>query len=373
MGRVIASWRKARTTSVWLSVHRAAPVTKFDSRDMPGVVFTCSAYTFLPLVSPFNGTSTSDATHRPRRAALHLRGLGRGADRPLDDRQHGLPGTGLDRELVLADPALGRLQVAGAGVRRVQLVQVVVLLAHAHRRPEHPTAPTITSSSHAVPDSWYGTDDFTGTLSASDTSAITGYAVKIDQDPLTAAGTEVTQTRIGGLPLRVIEAEIRSRTADGGVFGGTYRLLTTLSDHRADPADHLVRLYHERWEIEITYLALRHTLLRGRVLRSKDPVGLIQEMWGLLTVYQALRAIMVTAVETTSGCDPGRAGFTIALEAARDTVVSSGGPAAGPSACSDLVGVIRRPRPAGDASEAPDATVHPHREVRNLPLQQLQS
>ncbi|MCX4461467.1 transposase domain-containing protein [Streptomyces sp. NBC_01728] len=85
-------------------------------------------------------------------------------------------------------------------------------------------------------------------------------------------------TRIGGLPLRVIEAEIHSRTADGGDFGGTYRLLTTLNDHRTDPADHLVRLYHERWEIEITYLALRHTLLRGRVLRSKDPVGLNQEM-----------------------------------------------------------------------------------------------
>ncbi|WP_329584985.1 hypothetical protein OG298_00720 [Streptomyces sp. NBC_01005] len=61
-------------------------------------------------------------------------------------------------------------------------------------------------------------------------------------------------TRIGGLPLRVIEAEIHSRTADGGDFGGTYRLLTTLNDHRTDPADHLVRLYHERWEIEITYL-----------------------------------------------------------------------------------------------------------------------
>ncbi|WP_244943159.1 hypothetical protein [Streptomyces inhibens] len=80
-------------------------------------------------------------------------------------------------------------------------------------------------------------------------------------------------TWIGGLSLRVIEAEIRSRTADGGVFGGTYRLLTTLTDHRTDPAAHLVRLYHERWEIEIIYLALRHTLLKGRVLRSKDPGG----------------------------------------------------------------------------------------------------
>jgi hypothetical protein len=149
-------------------------------------------------------------------------------------------------------------------------------------------------------------------------------------------------TRIGGLRLRVIEAEIRSRTADGGDFGGTYRLLTTLSDHRTDPADRLVRLYHERWEIEVTYLALRHTLLKGRVLRSKDPVGLNQEMWGLLTLYQALRSVMVTAVETMPGCDPDRAGFTVATEAARDTIVSLSGttPASGPGSRPDLVGYI---------------------------------
>ncbi|NUK51963.1 IS4 family transposase [Streptomyces lunaelactis] len=149
-------------------------------------------------------------------------------------------------------------------------------------------------------------------------------------------------TRIGGLPMRVIEAQVQARTGDGGDFGGAYRLLTTLSDHRTDPADHLVRLYHERWEIETAYLALRHTLLRGRVLRSKDPVGLTQEMWGLLTLYQALRSIMVTAVETMPGCDPDRAGFTIALEAARDTVVSLVGTAAatGPGTSSDLVGHI---------------------------------
>ncbi|MEU9625173.1 IS4 family transposase [Streptomyces sp. NPDC048155] len=149
-------------------------------------------------------------------------------------------------------------------------------------------------------------------------------------------------TRIGGLSLRVIEAEIHSRTADGSDFGGTYRLLTTLSDHRSDPADHLMRLYHERWEIEITYLALRHTLLKGRVLRSKDPVGLNQEMWGLLTLYQALRSVMVTAVEAVPGCDPDRAGFTVALEAARDTVVCLVGTTSvsGPSSRSDLVGHI---------------------------------
>ncbi|WP_143044309.1 hypothetical protein [Nonomuraea jiangxiensis] len=57
---------------------------------------------------------------------------------------------------------------------------------------------------------------------------------------------------------------------------GLYRLLTTLTDHRADPAAALVQLYHERWEIESAFFALRHTLLRCRVPRSKDPVGIEQ-------------------------------------------------------------------------------------------------
>ncbi|UYQ63425.1 hypothetical protein [Streptomyces peucetius] len=63
------------------------------------------------------------------------------------------------------------------------------------------------------------------------------------------------------------------------------------------------------------------------------------EMWGLLTIYQALRSMMVTAVETVPLCDPDRAGFTVALEAARDTVVSAAGTttAAAPSGHSDLV------------------------------------
>ncbi|MGW1530460.1 hypothetical protein [Streptomyces sp. NPDC002159] len=62
---------------------------------------------------------------------------------------------------------------------------------------------------------------------------------------------------------RVIEAEIRTRASDGTTFGETYRLLTTLTDHRTDPAHQLIRLYHERWEIECAYLAPRQTLLRA--------------------------------------------------------------------------------------------------------------
>nr|WP_223167810.1 IS4 family transposase [Nonomuraea sp. SYSU D8015] len=129
-------------------------------------------------------------------------------------------------------------------------------------------------------------------------------------------------TRIAGLKLRAIEADITVTGTDGTFVTSTYRLLTTLTDPHTDPAATLVALYHERWEIESAYYALRHTLLHGRVLRSKDPAGIEQEMWALLALYQALRHAMVTAVETMPGTDPDRASFTTALAAARDTVTA---------------------------------------------------
>jgi Insertion element 4 transposase N-terminal/Transposase DDE domain len=132
-------------------------------------------------------------------------------------------------------------------------------------------------------------------------------------------------SRIGALTVRIIEAEVLVTCADGTRYCGRYRLATTLLDHRRYSAAALIRLYHERWEHEIAYLALRHTLLNGRVLRSGDRAGLEQEIWALLALYQALRRAMVTAVESVPGTDPDRASFTIALQTAIDTVTGADG------------------------------------------------
>jgi len=131
-------------------------------------------------------------------------------------------------------------------------------------------------------------------------------------------------SRIGDLRVRIIEAGLDVHGADGTRLGDSYRLITTLLDCRRYPAGELVRLYHERWEIEVTYLALRHTLLGGYVLRSRDRAGAEQELWALLTVYQALRMAMATATEA-AGADPDRASFTAALEAAREQVITARG------------------------------------------------
>jgi hypothetical protein len=86
-----------------------------------------------------------------------------------------------------------------------------------------------------------------------------------------------------------------------------------------------VALYHERWEIELVFYSLRCTLQQGLVLRSQDPVGVQQEIWAQLAVYQALRRAMTDAVESVPGTDPDRAAFTVALETARDQLIAADG------------------------------------------------
>lgn len=123
---------------------------------------------------------------------------------------------------------------------------------------------------------------------------------------------------IGATTVRIITANVSVTCADGTSYGDSYRLATTLTDWRAFPAAGLVELYHQRWEHEITYLALRHTLLTGRVLRSGDPVGLQQEVWALLALYQALRTAVTDATATVPGLDPDRASWKVAVQTAQN-------------------------------------------------------
>jgi hypothetical protein len=144
---------------------------------------------------------------------------------------------------------------------------------------------------------------------------------------------------IGGVKVRVIAASVTVTCHDGTRYEGAYRFATTLLDHRAYPAAALIRLYHERWEHEIAYLALRHTLLGGRILRSGSPAGLEQEMWALLALYQALRTAVTDAVQTVPGTDPDRASYQIAVQTAQDMVIQARNIVTG---ADDLAGTIGR-------------------------------
>lgn len=144
---------------------------------------------------------------------------------------------------------------------------------------------------------------------------------------------------LGPLPVRVINAEITIATT-AGRRTGVYRLVTTLLDHHRYPACGLVTLYHERWEIETTYLEIKSSILGGRVLRARTPHGVAQEVHALLITYQLLRTAMADATSTRPDIDPDRAGFSIALNAARDQIIHAAGVIA--DTVIDLVGTIGR-------------------------------
>ncbi|GHH63137.1 hypothetical protein FHS35_002021 [Streptomyces umbrinus] len=86
---------------------------------------------------------------------------------------------------------------------------------------------------------------------------------------------------IGTVPVRVVEAQITVTYGDCS-FTNSYRLVATLTDAHRYPAPALVSLYHQGWEHESAYFALRHMITDGRVLRSGDPLGVEQEIWALL-------------------------------------------------------------------------------------------
>jgi hypothetical protein len=189
-------------------------------------------------------------------------------------------------------------------------------------------------------------------------------------------------SRIGDLPVRVICAQVTVTCADGTTYTGCYRLATTLTDHRAYPAGTLIRLYHERREHETAHLALRHTLLEGRVMRSHDQTGLAQELWALLALYQALRRAMVTAIETVPGADPDRASFTTALHTTIQTLIQADGVITSPTSPAGRIGRAvlsgllppRRPRVSARKAKSPLSrwnNTDPRRPARSTPITSL--
>jgi hypothetical protein len=141
------------------------------------------------------------------------------------------------------------------------------------------------------------------------------------------------------LQVRIIECEITITTTTGR-HTGLYRLATTLLDHHRYPATELIRLYHQRWEIETAYLELKSSILGGRVLRARTPVGIEQEVYALLVTYHLLRTTMADATNTQPDTDPDRASFTIAYHTARDQLIQAANVIAG--TVIDLVGTIGR-------------------------------
>lgn len=91
-------------------------------------------------------------------------------------------------------------------------------------------------------------------------------------------------------------------------------LLTSLLDAAAYPAEEIVALYHERWELELGYGEIKTDLLDNREsIRSKSPERVEQELLGILLAYNLVRLEMAH-VARQAGVSPTRISFVATLE-----------------------------------------------------------
>ena len=118
--------------------------------------------------------------------------------------------------------------------------------------------------------------------------------------------------------VRVVEYEVPDRAGDGK--DELIALVTTITDLREAPPPRSRPAYHERWEHETGNAQLK-TYLRGpgKVLRSKSPDMVRQEIWGYLLTHYAISALICTAA-TAAGIDPDRVKFKRAVRIIRRRV-----------------------------------------------------
>jgi len=123
--------------------------------------------------------------------------------------------------------------------------------------------------------------------------------------------------------MRVIEYTVHTAAGDGAEASSeVFCLVTDLLDPEEHPALDLACCYPRRWGCETVIGHHKTDMGEGQpVLRSGDPEGVMQEMWALFAVYQAICTIVGMAV-TAAGIPPDRISFPHALAAATDTIAA---------------------------------------------------
>ena len=95
------------------------------------------------------------------------------------------------------------------------------------------------------------------------------------------------------------------------------KLFTSLLDPKRFPAREVAAMYHERWETERGYAEIKTTMLeRKEALRSRKPVGVRQEIWGIMLAYNLVRLMILEAAEE-AGLPPTRISFKNSLHLIR--------------------------------------------------------
>ncbi|MFE2967208.1 hypothetical protein ACFXKC_26735 [Streptomyces sp. NPDC059340] len=101
-------------------------------------------------------------------------------------------------------------------------------------------------------------------------------------------------------------------------------MITSLLDPGKAPAEQVAAVYAERWNSETSLFEAKILQRDHRpLLRSKNPDGVTQEIYGLLITHQYLQAQRTRAAQasqdpvTGQALDPDRVSFTAVLRAIR--------------------------------------------------------
>jgi hypothetical protein len=123
--------------------------------------------------------------------------------------------------------------------------------------------------------------------------------------------------------VRVVEYDVPDREGNGS--GELIALLSTILDPRHARADELAAAYHQRWEEETGNDQLKtHLRGPGKVLRSRLPELVVQEIWAWLLVHHAVCALITRAAEAAD-LDPDRVSFTRVLRLVRRSATGTAG------------------------------------------------
>ena len=93
-------------------------------------------------------------------------------------------------------------------------------------------------------------------------------------------------------------------------------IMTTLTDPKTYPKKEIIKLYVERWHVELDFRSIK-TMMKMDILRCESPAMVRKEIDVHLLVYNMIRALMAKAAEEI-GHSPGEVSF----KAAHDTLKS---------------------------------------------------
>ncbi|WP_329069611.1 IS4 family transposase [Amycolatopsis sp. NBC_01480] len=123
--------------------------------------------------------------------------------------------------------------------------------------------------------------------------------------------------------VRAVEYDVPDREGNG--TGELIVLLSSITDPADAAAGDLADAYHERWEQETANDQLKtHLRGPGRILRSRLPELVHQEIWAWLTVHYALSVLIARAAEAAD-LDPDGISYSHVLRTTRRTATGTAG------------------------------------------------